>query len=111
MGYIERITGPLVIAKDMLGSSMYDVVKVGASGIIGEIIQLRGDRAVIQVYEDTSGIRPGEPAKSLGVPLSVELGPGIIGKIFDGLQRPLELMEKKEGAFIRRGISAERIDK
>ncbi|MEM3781555.1 MAG: V-type ATP synthase subunit A [Candidatus Micrarchaeaceae archaeon] len=111
MGSIERITGPLAIAKGMLGSSMYDVVEVGNQGIIGEIIQLRGDRAVIQVYEDTSGIRPGEPVRSTGMPLTVELGPGIIGKIFDGLQRPLELIQKKTGAFISRGVKAQRIDR
>ncbi|MGC8629136.1 MAG: V-type ATP synthase subunit A [Candidatus Micrarchaeia archaeon] len=111
MGRIERITGPLVIANDMLGSNMYDVVKVGKEEIIGEIIQLRTDKAVIQVYEDTSGIRPGEPVKSLGVPLSVELGPGLIGRIFDGLQRPLEKIEQRTGPFIKRGVQAERLDK
>ena len=111
MGKIERITGPLVVAKEMLGSSMYDVVKVGELGLIGEIIQLRGDRAIVQVYEDTSGIRPGEPVKSLGMPLSVELGPGIVGKIFDGLQRPLEEIEKKTGAFIARGVNILSLDR
>ncbi|MGC8547728.1 MAG: V-type ATP synthase subunit A [Candidatus Micrarchaeia archaeon] len=111
MGKIERITGPLVVASDMLGSSMYDVAKVGEEGIIGEIIQLRGDKAIIQVYEDTSGCKPGEPVKSLGVPLSVELGPGLIGNIFDGLQRPLETIEKRTGPFIARGALAERLDK
>jgi V/A-type H+-transporting ATPase subunit A len=111
VGKIERITGPLVVAKEMLGSSMYDVVKVGELGLIGEIIQLRGDRAIVQVYEDTSGIRPGEPVKSLGMPLSVELGPGIVGKIFDGLQRPLEEIEKKTGAFIARGVNILSLDR
>ncbi|MGC9157278.1 MAG: V-type ATP synthase subunit A [Candidatus Micrarchaeia archaeon] len=111
VGKIERITGPLVVAKEMLGSSMYDVVKVGELGLIGEIIQLRGDRAIVQVYEDTSGIRPGEPVKSLGMPLSVELGPGIVGKIFDGLQRPLEEIEKKTGAFIARGVNIFSLDR
>ena len=71
MGYIEKISGPLVIAKNMLGASMYDVVKVGELRLIGEIIQLRGERAVIQVYEDTSGLRPGEQVQSTGAPLSV----------------------------------------
>jgi len=111
MGIIEKITGPLVVAKDMLGASMYDVVKIGTSKLIGEIIQLNGDRAVIQVYEDTSGVRPGEPAVSLNMPLSVELGPGIIGKIFDGIERPLELIAEKTGVFIKRGVEAEPISK
>ncbi|MGC8676222.1 MAG: V-type ATP synthase subunit A [Candidatus Micrarchaeia archaeon] len=111
MGTIERISGPLVTAKGMLGSGMYDVVKVGKEGIIGEIIQLNADRAIIQVYEDTSGIRPGEPVKSLGMPLYVELGPGLIGNIFDGLQRPLEAIERKTGAFITRGITANSLDR
>ena len=70
----------------MLGASIYDVVKVGTPKLIGEVIQLRGDKAVIQVYEDTSGIRQGEPVVSLGVPLSVELGPGIVGNFFDGIR-------------------------
>ena len=95
----------------MLGASMYDVVKVGTPKLIGEVIQLRGDKAVIQVYEDTSGIRPGEPVVSLGVPLSVELGPGIVGNFFDGIQRPLRSIEKKSGSFIARGVEAEALDR
>ena len=77
MGKINRISGPLVIANSMLGSSMYDVVKVGKEKLIGEIIQLKNDNAVIQVYEDTTGLRPGEPVESTALPLSVELGPGV----------------------------------
>ncbi len=111
MGVIKRVSGPLVIAKDMLGSRMYDVVKVGESGLIGEIIQLRGGDAVIQVYEDTTGLRPGEKVSSTGSPLSVELGPGILSRIYDGIQRPLEAIEKKSGAFIARGVEAEPLDK
>ncbi len=111
MGVIKRVSGPLVIAKDMLGSRMYDVVKVGESGLIGEIIQLRGGDAVIQVYEDTTGLRPGEKVFSTGSPLSVELGPGILSRIYDGIQRPLEAIEKKSGAFIARGVEAEPLDK
>ena len=110
MGYIEKISGPLVIAKDMLGASMYDVVKVGELRLIGEIIQLRGEKAVIQVYEDTSGLRPGEPVQSTGAPLSVKLGPGILGKIYDGIQRPLQDIEKKSGAFMGRGIEADPLE-
>ncbi len=111
MGAIKRVSGPLVIAKEMLGSNMYDVVKVGNSGLIGEIIQLKGDDAVIQVYEDTTGIRPGEKVVSTGFPLSVELGPGILGGIYDGIQRPLSAIEKKSGTFISKGIVVEALDK
>ena len=95
MGVIEKVSGPLVVAKDMLGSSMYDVVKVGKDGLVGEIIQLRKDRAIIQVYEDTTGIGPGENVESTKLPLSVELGPGILSNIYDGIQRPLEVLRSK----------------
>jgi V/A-type H+-transporting ATPase subunit A len=111
MGIIERISGPLVVANDMLGSNMYDVVKVGKQNLIGEIIQLRGERAVIQVYEDTTGMGPGEPVTSTGMPLSVELGPGILSNIYDGIQRPLEVLRSKSGAFIGKGLTAEAIDR
>ncbi len=111
MGEIEKISGPLVIANDMLGSRMYDVVKVGREKLIGEIIQLKGTNAVIQVYEDTSGVRPGEPVISTGKPLSVELGPGLLQNIYDGIQRPLEDIRKKSGSFIGRGIEASALDR
>ena len=111
MGSINRISGPLVIAKDMLGSNMYDVVKVGKAKLIGEIIQLKNDKAVIQVYEDTTGLRPGEPVETTSLPLSVELGPGLLGMIYDGIQRPLELLEKKSGSFIGKGIEATALDR
>lgn len=111
MGSINRISGPLVIAKDMLGSNMYDVVKVGKAKLIGEIIQLKKDKAVIQVYEDTTGLRPGEPVETTSLPLSVELGPGLLGMIYDGIQRPLEILEKKSGSFIGKGIEALALDR
>ncbi len=111
MGIIEKVSGPLVVAKDMLGSSMYDVVKVGKDSLVGEIIQLNGEKAVIQVYEDTTGMGPGEAVESTGVPLSVELGPGILSNIYDGIQRPLEVIRSKSGAFIEKGIVADPIDK
>ncbi|MDE1871151.1 MAG: V-type ATP synthase subunit A [Candidatus Micrarchaeota archaeon] len=95
----------------MMGSNMYDVVKVGNSSLIGEIIQLRGERAVIQVYEDTTGLRPAEPVESTQKPLSVMLGPGLLGKIYDGIQRPLELLEKRSGAFIAKGIIVDPVEK
>ena len=111
MGVIEKVSGPLVVAKDMLGSSMYDVVKVGKDGLVGEIIQLRKDRAIIQVYEDTTGIGPGEGVESTNLPLSVELGPGILSNIYDGIQRPLEVLRSKSGVFIEKGIVADPVDK
>ena len=110
MGIIEKVSGPLVVADEMLGSNMYDVVRVGSVNLIGEIIQLRGEKAVIQVYEDTTGLKPGEPVVSTGLPLSVKLGPGLLSKIYDGIQRPLEIIEKKSGAFIAKGIEAEPIE-
>lgn len=106
MGKIIRITGPVVIADGMKGSEMYELVRVGDEGLIGEIIGLVGDRATIQVYEETSGIKPGEKVEGTGKPLSVELGPGLIGAIYDGTQRPLTIIRKKTGDMITRGVFA-----
>ncbi len=111
MGKIFKISGPVVIADGMSGSRMYDVVKVGDPRLTGEIIGLDGERATIQVYEETAGIGPGEPVESLNAPLSVELGPGLMGQIYDGTQRPLEILSKESGCFIARGIEAEPIGK
>ena len=111
MGVIERISGPLVVAKEMLGANMYDVVKVGEAKLIGEVIQLKGEKAVIQVYEETSNLRPGEPVVTTGKPLSVELGPGLLTSIYDGVQRPLDAIAAKAGDFITRGIEASALDK
>ncbi len=111
-GTIERIAGPLVIAKGMTGASMYDVVHIGEIGLVGEIVELEGDKASVQVYEETSGLMPGEPVVCLGEPLSVELGPGIIEQFYDGIQRPLELIEQAaESHFISRGINVPAIDR
>jgi len=111
MGKIIRIAGPLVEANGMRGNRMYEVVKVGDEGLIGEIIRLIGDTASIQVYEETSGLKPGEPVEGTGHSLSVELGPGILKSIYDGIQRPLELIKKESGTYITRGISVPAIDK
>ncbi|MCQ8894526.1 MAG: V-type ATP synthase subunit A [Methanolinea sp.] len=105
-GSIARISGPVVIADGMRGSKMYDVVHVGTLELPGEIIRLEGDQAVVQVYEDTTGLSIGEPVTNTEKPLSVELGPGLISSIFDGVQRPLPELAKKSGSFISRGISA-----
>ncbi|MBN2246376.1 MAG: V-type ATP synthase subunit A, partial [Candidatus Aminicenantes bacterium] len=104
-GKIIRVAGPLVVASDCLGAKMYDMVKIGKLGLIGEIIELKGDHAFIQVYEDTTGIGPEEPVYLTGMPLSVELGPGLISSIYDGIQRPLDIIRKKEGDFVTRGIA------
>ncbi|AGB05166.1 ATP synthase, A subunit [Aciduliprofundum sp. MAR08-339] len=110
MGKIIRVAGPVVVADGMKGSEMYEVVHVGEEGLIGEIIGLYGDTATIQVYEETSGIRPGEPVKRTGAPLSVMLGPGIISQIYDGIQRPLPQIKDMMGDFIKRGASASPLD-
>jgi V/A-type H+-transporting ATPase subunit A len=109
-GQISRISGPVVIAQGMRGSKMYDVVKVGLEELSGEIIRLDGEMAVIQVYEDTTGLSIGEPVGNTEKPLSVDLGPGLISSIYDGVQRPLPLLVKESGSFISRGIAVPGID-
>jgi V/A-type H+-transporting ATPase subunit A len=110
-GKIERVAGPVVVASQMLGARMYELVKVGSAGLIGEIIRVEADTATIQVYEETIGIKPGENVERTGNPLSVELGPGLINQFFDGTQRPLPTLLDKAGAFISRGISAPALDR
>jgi V/A-type H+-transporting ATPase subunit A len=105
-GKIIKVSGPLVVAEGMEEANIYDVCKVGEKGLIGEIIEMRKDRASIQVYEETSGIGPGDPVISTGEPLSVELGPGLIEAIFDGIQRPLDVLLKvSQSSFLKKGIS------
>ena len=111
MGNLIKISGPVVVADGMRGSRMYEVVKVGKEKLIGEIIRLSDDTATIQVYEDTSGITPGEPVENTGEPLSVELGPGLLKSIYDGIQRPLEVLVNESGAFIKRGIVTNALDR
>ncbi len=102
-GTIVKVAGPLVIAEDIPGAKMYEMVYVSKKRLFGEIIEIKGNLSSIQVYEDTSGIGPGEPVFSTGMPLSVELGPGMIGAIYDGVQRPLDVLKEKYGNFIVRG--------
>ncbi len=109
-GKITFINGPVVEAENMTGYIMRELVYVGKLKLVGEIIELDGDSATIQVYEETSGMKPGEPVYSTGRPLSVQLGPGIIGNIFDGIQRPLPFLEKKSGPFIERGAEVSSLD-
>ncbi len=103
-GKIVKVAGPLVVASGMEDADMFDVVRVGDLGLIGEIIEMRGDKASIQVYEDTAGIGPGAPVVTTGAQLSVELGPGLIETMYDGIQRPLEAMVEVAGSNITRGI-------
>ncbi|MBD3371558.1 MAG: V-type ATP synthase subunit A [Candidatus Coatesbacteria bacterium] len=110
-GTIVKVAGPLVIAEGMAGVKMYDVVLVSEARLVGEVIELRGDRASIQVYEETGGIGTGEPVYSTGDPLSVELGPGLMTSIYDGIQRPLNVLREKAGDFITRGIRAHGLDR
>ncbi len=110
-GRIIKVSGPLVIAEGMRDANMFDVVRVSESQLIGEILEIHGDRASIQVYEETSGLGPGSPVVSTGVPLSVELGPGLLENIFDGIQRPLEVMRETVGSNITRGVNIPALDR
>ena len=103
-GTIKKVAGPLVIAEGMRDANMFDVVRVSSQRLIGEIIEIHGDEASIQVYEETSGLGPGEPVESMGVPMSVELGPGLITSIYDGIQRPLDDIMKISGNNLKRGV-------
>ncbi len=108
-GEIYRISGPVVTVQG-INTSMYDVVKVGNEGLMGEVIGIEKDKSIVQVYEETAGIKPGEPVENTGMPLSVELGPGLIESIYDGIQRPLPILKDKMGDFIERGVTADGLD-
>lgn len=110
-GIIKKISGPLVIGKKMTGVKMYDLVKVSEKKLIGEVIRIEGDEAAIQVYEETSGLKPGEPIYLEGKPLTTQLGPGLIGSIYDGVQRPLDIIRERFGDYITRGIELPGLDK
>jgi V/A-type H+-transporting ATPase subunit A len=110
-GVIDRVAGPLVIADKIRGCEMYEVIKVGEEGLMGETIRLDGARAYIQVYEDTTGLKPGEPVIRTKAPLSVELGPGILKNFYDGVQRPLEEIAHKVGDYITRGVYVDSLDR
>jgi V-type H+-transporting ATPase subunit A len=112
LGYVRKVSGPVVVAANMGGAAMYELVRVGADKLIGEIIRLEGDTATIQVYEDTSGLTVGDPVVRSGKPLSVELGPGIMGTIFDGIQRPLKKIAiNSNSCFIPRGVDVPALDR
>lgn len=110
-GKIIKVAGSLIVAEGMSSARMFDVVRVSKLRLIGEILELRGDRASIQVYEETSGLGPGEPVESTGAPLSLELGPGLIQSIFDGIQRPLQIIREQAGDRITRGIEVPSLDR
>ncbi|WP_445474692.1 ATP synthase subunit A [Methanococcoides methylutens] len=109
-GEIYRVAGPVVTVTG-IKPKMYDVVKIGHEGLMGEVIKIQGAKATVQVYEDTSGIKPGEPVVNTGLPLSVELGPGLLESIYDGIQRPLPVLQEKMGNFIERGVTANGLDR
>ena len=106
-GTIARIAGPMVIARSVAGAQMHEVVRVGNAGLLGEIIRLDADTAFVQTYEDTSGISIGEPVTCTGEPMLITLGPGLLGNVYDGIQRPLATLEKESGPFIGRGLSVD----
>ena len=111
MGTVSRIAGSFITAKHMTGARMFELVKVGEVGVIGEIIRLQGDAGIIQAYEETEGLRLGEKVIGTGKPLSVELGPGLLGQIFDGVQRPLPVIKDMTGPFIQRGVDVPPLDR
>lgn len=111
LGKIVKVSGPLVVAEGLQDANMFDVVRVGKSRLIGEIIEMRGDKASIQVYEETTGLGPGDQVETTGSPLSVELGPGMVGTIYDGIQRPLEAIRAAAGSSIPRGIEVPPLDR
>jgi V/A-type H+-transporting ATPase subunit A len=110
-GKIIKVAGPVIVANGMRGSQMYEVVRVGEENLIGEVIEMEGDEATIQVYEETAGIAPGAPVVSTGTSLTVELGPGVMKTIYDGIQRPLEVVKAKTGTYIERGVEVPSIDR
>ena len=110
-GKIVKVSGPLVVATGLTDANMADVVRVGEQRLIGEILNMTGDRASIQVYEETSGLGPGAAVETTGAPLSVELGPGIIENIYDGIQRPLEGIMRIAGSNITRGVEVPALDR
>ncbi|CDG02350.1 V-type ATP synthase subunit A [Clostridium chauvoei] len=111
-GKIIKVAGPLVVAEGMDEANIFDMVKVGEKGLIGEIIEMRGDKASIQVYEETTGIGPGDPVITTGEPLSIELGPGLIESMFDGIQRPLDAIEKAaDSPFLKKGVAVKSLNR
>src|SRR5690606_29074670 len=107
---VSRISGSVVVATGVEDAQMYDVVRIGEMGLLGEVIRLEGNKATIQVYEDTTGIKPGEKVTNTKRPLSIQLGPGLLKSIYDGIQRPLDVLREKSGDFIGRGVVIPALD-
>ena len=103
-GTVYRIAGPVVIAE--FSARMFDIVLVGSEKLLGEVIQINGNRCTVQVYEDTTGLKPGDPVSNTNQPLTAELGPGLLSSIYDGIQRPLPALQKQMGDFVKRGATA-----
>src|SRR5260370_24250644 len=110
-GKVARVAGPVIVAEGMLGAQMYEVVRVGDQGLIGEIIKIDRENATVQVYEETAGLRPGEKVERTGKPLSPELGPGILGQIYDGIYHQLTVLLEKPGPSLTRGLAPSAIDR
>ncbi|MCP4366197.1 MAG: V-type ATP synthase subunit A, partial [Planctomycetes bacterium] len=110
-GTVIKVSGPLVVAKGLAGTNIYDMVRVGEQRLLGEVVEIRSDEYSVQVYEETEGIGPGQPVYPKGVPLDVELGPGLIGSIFDGIQRPLDVIASHMGSYIVRGVESPPLDR
>ena len=110
-GKIVRVSGPVIYASGLGGAGLYDVVEAGHDHLAGEIIRMEGAVATIQIYEENTGMKPGEPVVSFGRPLSALLGPGILGSIYDGIQRPLERLKASGGAFLQPGVKGESLDR
>ncbi len=110
IGRVKRVNGPVLIVKDITDAMMMEMVRVGEQQLVGEVVKLYDGQATVQVYEDATGICPGDNVYGSGMSLSVELGPGLIGTIYDGIQRPLEKLMEASGAFISRGLSYDAVD-
>ena len=111
IGQVGRVNGPVIEAKNITDAMMLELVRVGEARLVGEVIKLEGEGAIIQIYEDTTGVSPGDNIYGSGMPLSVELGPGLIGSIFDGIQRPLEQLRALSGDFMQRGVQIPSLDR
>ena len=111
VGKLTRISGPMIAADGMLGVAMGEILRVGKLGLMGEVIRIDGETVYAQVFEDTSGMFLGEPVTPLGKPLAVELGPGLLGSTYDGIQRPLITLQQQSGDFIGRGLTADALDR
>ena len=109
-GVVYRVSGPVVAARGLEDAKMFDVVRVGELGLVGEVIRLQGPTATLQIYEDTTGLRPGDKIVNTGQALSVELGPGLLKSIYDGIQRPLDVLRAQSGDFISRGLVIPALD-